>query len=48
MNYQDYIDFGFQRIDLDDSVEFKQTGYGGFALTVRAVGVRCRLWNTKD
>ena len=33
MNYQDYIDLGFERIDLDDSVEFKQTGYGGFALT---------------
>jgi hypothetical protein len=33
MNYQDYINLGFQRIDLDDGVEFKQTGYGGFALT---------------
>jgi len=33
MTYQDYIDLGFQRIDLDDSVVFKQTGYGGFALT---------------
>jgi len=33
MTYQDYIDLGFQRIDLDDGVEFKQTGYGGFALT---------------
>ena len=33
MTYQDYIALGFERIDLDDSVEFKQTGYGGFALT---------------
>jgi hypothetical protein len=33
MNYQDYINLGFERIDLDDGVEFKQTGYGGFALT---------------
>ena len=33
MNYQDYIDLGFQRIDLNDSVVFKQTGYRGFALT---------------
>jgi hypothetical protein len=33
MTYQDYINLGFERIDLDDGVEFKQTGYGGFALT---------------
>jgi len=32
MNYQDYIDLGFTRHDLNDAVEEKQTGYGGFSL----------------
>lgn len=32
MNYQDYIDLGFTRHDMNDSVEEKQTGYGGFSL----------------
>ena len=32
MNYQDYIDLGFKRTDLDDSVEFKDTGYYGYCL----------------
>jgi hypothetical protein len=33
MNYQDYINLGFERTEMNCSVEFKQTGYGGFALT---------------
>jgi hypothetical protein len=33
MIYKDYIDLGFKRTDLDCSVEFKQTGYGGFVLS---------------
>jgi hypothetical protein len=32
MRYQDYIDRGFKRINLDDAVEFRNTGYGGFIL----------------
>lgn len=32
MTYQKYIDLGFKRTDMNDSVEFKQTGYCGFAL----------------
>jgi len=32
MEYQKYIDLGFKRIDLSCNVEFKQTGYHGFAL----------------
>ena len=32
MTYQKYIDLGFKRIDMNDSVEFKETGYYGFAL----------------
>ena len=32
MYYQDYIDLGFKRTDMNDAVEFKQTGYKGFAL----------------
>jgi hypothetical protein len=32
MEYQDYINLGFERIELDDNVEFKQTGYHGFML----------------
>ena len=32
MDYKKYIDLGFTRTDLSDSVLFDQTGYGGFAL----------------
>lgn len=32
MEYQDYIDLGFTRTDVNDSVVFKQTGYYGFSL----------------
>lgn len=32
MEYQKYIDLGFKRTELDCPVEFKQTGYYGFAL----------------
>ena len=32
MDYQKYIDLGFKRTDLHDGVEFKQTGFYGFAL----------------
>lgn len=32
MEYQDYINLGFTRIDLSCGVEFKQTGYYGFSL----------------
>lgn len=33
MNYQKYIDLGFERVEMDCSVEYEQTGYTGFALT---------------
>lgn len=33
MNYEDYINLGFKRIDMNDNVEFGQTGYYGFCLT---------------
>ena len=32
MDYKKYIDLGFKRYDLDDQVEFNQTGYMGFSL----------------
>ena len=32
MEYIEYIDLGFRRIELDDMVVFKQTGYGGYVL----------------
>ena len=32
MQYQDYINLGFKRTDMQDNVEFKQTGYYGFFL----------------
>lgn len=32
MIYKKYIELGFERHDLDDEVEFNQTGYGGFYL----------------
>ena len=33
MEYQEYVRLGFKRHDLSCSVEFKQTGYYGFALS---------------
>jgi hypothetical protein len=33
MNYEKYINLGFKRIEMNDNVEFKQTGYYGFCLT---------------
>lgn len=33
MTYQDYIDLGFNRHDCDDPVEFRETGWGGYALS---------------
>ena len=33
MEYKKYIDLGFKRINMHDSVEYKQTGYPGFTLT---------------
>ena len=32
MEYQKYIDLGFTRTEMSCGVEFKQTGYYGFAL----------------
>jgi hypothetical protein len=33
MDYKDYIDLGFERFDMSDEVEFRQTGYYGFCLS---------------
>lgn len=35
MHYNKYIELGFERIDLNDNVEFKQTGYHGFTLEIQ-------------
>ena len=32
MEYKQYIDLGFERVELNCGVEFKSTGYGGFVL----------------
>lgn len=32
MEYQKYIDLGFERTDTNCNIEFKQTGYYGYAL----------------
>ena len=32
MEYKDYINLGFERIEMNDNVEFQQTGYHGFCL----------------
>lgn len=32
MDYQKYIDLGFKRTEMRCNVEFKRTGYDGFAL----------------
>ena len=33
MNYKEYIDLGFERIDINDEVSFERNGYKGFILT---------------
>lgn len=33
MEYQEYIDLGFERIDVSDGEEFRRSGYNGFVLT---------------
>jgi hypothetical protein len=33
MEYQEYISLGFKRIETNDTVEFKMTGYSGFILS---------------
>ena len=33
MEYQEYINLGFERVETSDTVEFKRTGYSGFILT---------------
>lgn len=42
MNYQDYIDLGFKRIDINDSVEFRRHGYSGYLL-VKKINKRMRI-----
>lgn len=32
MKYKEYIELGFKRTDLNDNVEFNNTGYHGFTL----------------
>lgn len=32
MKYQEYINLGFERTDMNDSVEFRNTGYYGYSL----------------
>lgn len=33
MKYQEYIEFGFTRVDIKDNVQFQETGYYGYYLT---------------
>ena len=35
MNYEDYIKLGFKREDINDNVEFRQTGYYGYILILK-------------
>lgn len=32
MTYKEFITLGFERLDLDDNVEFDHTGYSGYVL----------------
>jgi len=32
MDYKKYVELGFSRTDMNDVVEFNQTGFGGFTL----------------
>ena len=33
MEYQEYINLGFKRVETNDTVELKRTGYSGFILS---------------
>jgi len=33
MEYQEYINLGFKRVETSDTVEFQRTGYSGFILS---------------
>ena len=33
MKYQEYIDLGFERLEMNDPVKQKNSGYSGFTLT---------------
>jgi hypothetical protein len=35
MEYQEYIDLGFTRTEMNCELEFRETGYYGFALEKR-------------
>lgn len=39
MKYSDYIELGFERLDLQDEVEFNETGYTGYILTKNLPGL---------
>jgi hypothetical protein len=41
MNYQDYINLGFERTDINDSVYFKQTGYKEYFLSKKINDIMC-------
>ena len=50
MEYQDYIELGFQRIDINDGVVFRETGYYGFILVKKItnkIGIEL-YWNELD
>ena len=34
MNYKDYLKLGFKRTEMNDNVEFEETGYYGFCLGI--------------
>ena len=38
MTYQQYIDLGFERIEMNDAVEFNRTGVHGFVLGKKLKG----------
>jgi hypothetical protein len=38
MTYQQYIDLGFERIEMNDAVEFNRTGVHGFVLAKKLKG----------
>lgn len=41
MRYQEYIDMGFERYNLNCSVEKAATGYGGYQLTYSLTNTAC-------
>lgn len=48
MKYIDYINIGFERIELNDTVQFEETGYKGYYLIKNLTkNVTIQVWDSE-